>query len=171
VVGGVRVVDARPPERGAKHNDRQEEENSRNLEPEDAAYPAKWLEEPTDTLAGDTSCLGSDLARCKPGIPTQGGARGLGWTLRNPCRRRRGSGDALPGNATCHAHANPQGAPNDSRLHPIYDGSSGLSAHGCCIRVRCCTPELLSSRNGSKVEIPRSNPRHQPPGGCSWRYS
>jgi hypothetical protein len=121
VIGAVREAGPGAPKRGGKHNHRQQKEDTGNLEPEDAAHPAKGTQKSTHATG--------NAARCLPGSLTGGPAlSGSGW-LR---RRRVGSGfcagsHALTGDAPGDPQANPQSAANGVRFHSVMMVAANLA--------------------------------------------
>ena len=111
----------------------QKKEEACDFEPNDAAYTLEGTQESAHAPAGALPGLGCDLLHglgCSLGLlETAGerhglpyaGARDAGAGLRMSCH-------PLPHNAPGDANADAQGAANDSRSHPVYDGSSGHGA-------------------------------------------
>jgi hypothetical protein len=153
----VRVGHRFAPEIWSKDDDRKQKEDAGYLEPKNAPYATKGAEKASYTLLQAVprrrcGLTGRPLlrARLRCGTNCRVTHRicrvGRLSRLHTPGLRLRGK--ALPGDTACDAQSDAQGAPDASRSHTVYDGSSGIR-RGV---ARAADPRLLSNGNGSKVE-------------------
>ena len=152
MIGPMGPAQARLPNHGAEHQNREREEHARNLEPHNSTDPAKGLQE----SANPARCSTCKLSHSPPGgLPCCAALCGTGRRDRasvrlTDCRLRTGR-DALAGNASGDAQSNAQCPPDGLRFHFDLDGNS--------------------APYGSRFRFPisaRLFDRLSPPPGCSW---
>lgn len=126
MVWAVRPACSHAPQVRGKDDHRQEEEDARHLEPDDAADAPKRPQEPADALGDGFSRRNNGASRSRSGILN--GIRG--WSRLSgdlPLGRRCGlprASQLLPRHAPRDAQPDTQGSPNGLWSHSVYDGSS-----------------------------------------------
>lgn len=115
MVRATGVAETGSPQSWCKNEDREEEEDSADLEPDFAADTAKGTEEACDTAA-EASCrlrgarTGSSIQLCRW---LENGRRWIRRCLRVVC----GCSEALTGNTACYADSDAEHSANGLRPH------------------------------------------------------
>ena len=146
VIGAFEVIRPRAPEGHAKNQHEEEEEDTCNLKPKDAAYAAEGAQKTTHTT-GDAA---AGFTGSSPSGAALNGRIGRLPDLRRAGRGLRSDRDALACDSPGNAEADAQGASDGVRFHSVYDGSSGRCQAAFLQIVGASV--LPRNADGSKVE-------------------
>ncbi len=115
MVGAAGEVQARDPGEAGEDKDKEEEEDTGDFKPEDAAHAAERLKKAAQAAAEAARSLAGHIAG-GAGCGLRGGLAGGGLGS---------GGNALAGDTPGYAQSDAQSAADLLRLHSVYDGSSG----------------------------------------------
>ena len=153
MIGALEEAGPHAPQVGCKNDDGQEEEDSGDLKPDDAADAAEGTQKPAHA-PGDTTASLAGHSACSAGLL---GVDGDGTARRGAGSGLRAGRHVLAGDATGNTQPYAQDATDGLRFHFEYDGSSdNREAYFC--RVLCAT-QLLRNRVRRKVDKTRAAPR------------
>lgn len=114
MIGAVVPTGACLPELRSEDENRQQKEDARDLEPENAPYAAKRAQKAANSL-GNAATGAADGLPCGSSLPCNRCV---------PCGRCRWARE-LPASGTAgNANSNAQCAANGLRFHSVYDGNS-----------------------------------------------
>lgn len=123
MVGTMRIAGAHTPNHLPEHEHKEQEENARYLENEDAADAAERAHKATQS-PGDIGCCFSCLPSRIALSPRPADTCNRDRLRSSRARIANGTRQALPRQAPRHAKPNSQHPANGLRSHPVYDGSS-----------------------------------------------